>query len=585
MSITVYDEFCGTGGTSRGFSYVPDVKVVAAANHNKHAIAAHALNFPGARHFTEDVTKLDLEQMPHADAFAASPICPPFTTANGVRVDFDLATKQQSVLFNVEEMRKVTPAMRKRLEEYKRGRLLMHEPLRYLRAQVAKGTPVLIGVIENVPQARKWSEFDKWRDEFHALGYRTRLIALNSMHAQPVLAPWVPQSRDRLFLAYWHKSLKRQPDWDKWLRPRAYCPQCDEAVYAVQVWKKAGVDMGVYGRNGQYEYHCPSRAHRQEVFPPTLPALAAIDPNIPGTRIGDRTALNMPPLEVATMERIRAGIARYWLPLMTPTGGTWRDQATQLGDPAPTRTTRETDAVALPPLIVPVEGRPGKNANPATGPVRTQTARNETGVMALPFITPLRGGGSKGHAYPITDPAGAVSAGGNHHGLALPTLLMRNNTVRNGDNPGYLSTPVGEPARSVTSAGHQSLLAWRSQLLVPYYGNERSKARPAGDRPCGTLSTRDSYGLAAVDEPMLPADVSDEVLADVLFRMLEPDEIRKIMGFGDDWRVLPGASKKTLVFLYGNAVTPACAEVIMSALVECLTGEDLPRGDRWALAA
>jgi DNA (cytosine-5)-methyltransferase 1 len=56
-------------------------------------------------------------------------------------------------------------------------------------------------------------------------------------------------------MAFWLAELGRDPAWDKWLRPRAYCPGCDRTVDAVQVFKADGVDMGVYGaRNGQYVY-------------------------------------------------------------------------------------------------------------------------------------------------------------------------------------------------------------------------------------------------------------------------------------------------------------------------------------------
>ena len=238
------------------------------------------------------------------------------------------------------------------------------------------------------------------------------------MHAQPVRALAAPQSRDRLYLAYWHRSLGRRPDFDKWLRPQAWCPSCDERVLAVQVFKKPGADMGRY--DAQYVYQCPKVSCRgQRVRPETLPALAAIDPTIPGIRIGDRGSRKLAPLAEATLDRIRAGVRRYWAPLMAadgrprtcrtdtgyalspflaPAGGTWRDRPTSGLEPMPTRTTRETDGVAFPGLP--------------------------------PFITPLRGGGDKERARSVEEPLTTVTASGNHHGLALPPLLMRNNTPR-----------------------------------------------------------------------------------------------------------------------------------------------------------
>ncbi len=580
--ITATDEFSGLGGNTEGARHVKYVRPVAAANHDADAVKAHQLNHPDVKHYQEDVTKLAPEDMPPSVLYLNSPVCPPFTGANGMRVDFDAASAQQD-LFGNALPEDEDPKVAERRAKYKRARLLMWEPLRYLRAKAAIGMPVLIGVTENVWQARKWSEFPRWRKEFEQLDYHTKLIAFSSMHARPVHSRKPPQSRNRLFLAYWHKSIGRTPDFRKWLDPYAHCPRCDQVVHAVKVWKNPRDpilgEMGCYGP--QYIYACPNLpCNGQEVIPPTLPALAAIDPTLPGIRIGDRAAHGRKRLEPPTMARIWAGVTKYWLPLLVPTGGTRRARGTEgarpLYLPMPARTTTECDGVAVPPLMVPVEGRPGKHAVPATGVLRSQTTRLETGVasLPLPFITPLRGGGDKERARSVLEPLSSVTASGNHHGLALPPLMMRNFTAR-GDQA-QMTTPASEPMRSLTTTGKQAVLQWEQSLLVPYY-NTTKTARPAATDPIGTLTTRDRYGVAQLD--LLDTDDHTELGAefnidDVLFRMLEPHEVRAAMGFPDTYRT--GArAKKTKVRLYGNAVTPAVMECIVSALVECLTGEEL----------
>lgn len=557
--LTLYDEFSGVGGTSRGASFVPHVEVRVAANHDEHACREHARNFPNATHYQADVTKLDMTKMPRADIFTASPACPAWTDANGVRRDFDKVNAVQSALPGLPAADDEDPKLAARREEYRRSRLLMEEVPRYLRAMVERGQPVLVGMVENVIQCRLWAEWDRWINEIRKLGYQVRVIAFNAMHARPVRAPWAPQSRDRLFVAYWHNSLNRTPDWDKWLRPLAYCPTCGEWVNAMQVFKNPRNDMGRY--RAQYTYVCPNKSCRnKQVFPEVVPALAAIDLTKPGVRIGDRAKLGLKDLAPATLARIRAGMAKHWLPLLTPAGGTWRGKGDQgavpLTQPAPARTTRETDGVAFPP--------------PPTGPTRTHTAHSETS-MALPFITPLRGGGDKNRSRPVTEPAGTVTASGNHHGLAIPpvSFLMRNNTPR-GD-AGQMCTPVTEPARTVTTAGHQSLVTWASQLLVPYYGASDA-AQPASE-PVGALTTRDRYGLATTDSLDM-RELPD--INDVMFRMLEADEIGRLMGFDPQFRN-EAPSKRIRVRLYGNAVCPPVAELIVSALVEAVTGESLER--------
>lgn len=545
-----YSEFSGCGGTSDGASLVPGVCTVAAANHDFWAIGSHELNFPHAQHFQADITKLPMDQMPWCHLFTASPACPAWTTANGVKMEFDQANAEDAAI-EAEE----NPQLRKRKEEYKRSRLLMKEVPRYLRAQVAKGRPVPIGWIENVIQCRKWHEWDAWVREIRLLGYKLRLIAFNSMHARPVRGRRAPQSRDRLYLAFWHESLGRDPDWDKWLRPKAWCDNCVQVVDAVQVFKDPSKDMGRYG--SQYFYQCPNSRCRAKVNPEVVPALAAIDATIPGTPIGARSEAKLPPLKPATIGRIVAGIIKYWLPMLTPVGGTWRGDGDQgavpLDRPMPARTTRECDAVAVPPLMVPVEGRPGKTAASAQLPLRTCTTRNETGVvLPMPFITPLRGGGDKERARPVTDPLSTVTASGNHHGLAVPPNLSGS-----------------------------ALSAWATQLLVPFYTKSES-ASPATN-PMGALTTHDRYGVAATGdfdqwarEMPTTATGMAQLLDDVLFRMLEPHEVGAAMAFRSDYQLTP-RSKRGRVKLFGNAVTPPVAEVITSALVECLTGESLER--------
>lgn len=293
--LTLYSEFAGVGGDTWGATRVPGVRAVFAANHWDKAIESHAANFPEADHYLGDVRSADVSKFPYAHIFWASPACPPWTDARGKRRDFDQQTVQQPPLFGDD------PAPE---ESTKRARLLMEEIPRYLSAMAGRCRPVLAGVVENVVQCRLWADWVRWVREIEAIGYRTRLIAFNSMHANAPVSPRAPQSRDRLYLAYWHLSLGRDPDWDKWLRPAAQCHRCDGRVSAVQVWKRTGVDMGRY--RSQYLFVCPNRRCGQAaVEPEALPALAAIDPNIPGTAIKDRP--DNDPLRPATLDRIRAG--------------------------------------------------------------------------------------------------------------------------------------------------------------------------------------------------------------------------------------------------------------------------------------
>ncbi|WP_433364240.1 DNA cytosine methyltransferase [Streptosporangium sp. CA-115845] len=527
MTLTLMDWFCGAGGSSQGAHAVPGVHVARAANHWDKAIESHASNFPQADHYKGDIRDAPVENWPACDIFWASPECTKWSRARGKKRDFH--NTRQVELFAKEKVitgKALAEEMQRQREEEERSRALMDEVPKYLEGVQRRGGLVLAGVVENVIDEREWDEWYRWLADIHILGYRTRVIALNSMHAQPARMLIAPQSRDRLYVAYWHRSLGRDPDWDKWIRPQAWCGKCEEMVAAVQVFKRQGADMGRYRQ--QYTYRCPRTSCRHAVVEPAvLPAAYAIDWSIAGKRIGDRAK----PLAEATMERIRAGMERYWAPLLTPAGGTWRDGATPVTSVMPTRTTTESDGLAVPPLFVPVEGRDGKVASLAVEPMRTQTTRNETGLAWLPFITELRGGGSD--ARSVADAFAAFCAAGQHHALtALP--------AQSGEH-----------------------------LLVPYYGE--GEAYPTS-RPVGAFSCRDRFALASPS-----VDIED-----VLFRMLEPHEIGRGMAFASDYVVV--GNKRQKVRQYGGAVTPPVGEVLVSALAECITGEDLDRGFTTALA-
>ncbi|WP_149561536.1 DNA cytosine methyltransferase [Streptomyces cacaoi] len=517
-ALTVMDWFCGAGGSSQGAHAVPGVRVERAANHWKRAIESHAANFPGTDHYQGDIRKAPVWDWPVTDIFWASPECTNWSVAKGRKRHFDNA--MQGDLFSLLASRDDEDEDEPTAEE--ESRALMEEVPLYLRGVIERGGLVKAGIVENVIDVRAWTDWDRWLGEIHKLGYKTRVIALNSMHANPRSVPAAPQSRDRLYVGYWHESLGRTPDWDKWLRPRAVCDTCGP-VQAVQSWKTAGRDMGRY--RSQYVYRCPNTVCRNSVVEPeALPALAAIDWTIPGQRIGDRPK----PLADKTLKRIEEGLKRFAQPMMVPAGGTWRNTASSVLDPMPARTTRENDALAIPPLMVPVEGRDGKTAVTAHRPLRAQTARNETGLAWLPFIAELRGGGSV--ARSVTESLATVTASGNHHGLVTPEHMSEH-------------------------------------MLIPYYGN--GTARPVTE-PVGALTTRDRYAVVH----------GQPAIDDVLFRMLEPHEIGRAMSFADGYTVL--GSKRERVRQYGNAVTPNAAEVLLCALVEAITGEQI---DRYAAPA
>lgn len=85
---TASDLFCGAGGTTSGFEaamiegkhIVDTLQVV---NHDWLAIASHAANHAAAKHFIEDITKLDANLLVKTSLLWASLECTSFSNAKG----------------------------------------------------------------------------------------------------------------------------------------------------------------------------------------------------------------------------------------------------------------------------------------------------------------------------------------------------------------------------------------------------------------------------------------------------------------------------------------------------------------------
>ena len=481
--ITLTDLFCGAGGSSTGAVQVPGVQVRVASNHWQLAVDTHEENHPDTGHVCADLSQIDPRYYPRTDILWASPECTNHSIAKGAR--------------------KVVPDLFNPIpdEAQERSRATMWDVPRF--TEVHRYSAV---IVENVVDVARWHPYQAWLMAMDSLGYEHEVVFMNSMHAWHLGDP-APQSRDRFYAIFWRKG-NRRPDLQHIQRPPAHC-EVHGQVEAIKAWK-TGKRAGRYRQ--QYVFRCPEVSCRgREVTPAWLPASSIIDWSDLGTRIGDRPR----PLAEKTMRRIQAGIDRYWSgqerdPLVVNhVSGSDSTRSTSVREAAPTMVAGGLHAS----LLVPVEGREGKAPQSVGEPYRTQTTRNETGLLT-PFIAELRGGGSD--ARSVTRPLATVTASGNHH-----ALIMRNNGSR-GDG-GEMVTPASEPVRTVTTAGHQSLLTG------------------------GTPSIEDAS-----------------------FRMLSPDEIKRAMAFPAEYRIL--GTKRDQVRMSGNAVTPPAARDLVAAVAASLEG-------------
>jgi len=535
--ITLTDFFCGAGGSSSGAIQVPNVTVKVAANHWDTAIAIHNANHQNTDHAIVDLHQERPSFFPRTDMAWMSPECTKWSQANG------------SNLPAIEEGLFEDPLSD---DVKQRSRLLMFDCLKFIDYHRYR-LVIIENVVDIATQAKYRTAWTVWRQELRALGYAFRVVSLNSMHAQTFGAP-APQSRDRIYIVCWPEGY-RAPDMDRVLRPRAYCPRCDVVGESVQSFK-AGRTVGRYRQS--YVYCCARCG--QVVEPGWLPAAAAIDWSLAGQRIGDRDK----PLAEKTLDRIAAGIARYWGPLTLEAAGNTYDAADPRhpahGDIAgyyrtwpvgePLRALHTTNSKAL---AVPVEGRDGKVAQPVDVPARAQTTRNETG---LAFIAELYGTST---ARPVTEPAGTFMAGGNHHALVTQ---FRERADRNID-------PDADPLHTIVADG-------ASHALITRHNGGGAEMTTLADEYLRTLTTGGNVSVMRRPGEATAADLkaARDMLPDVLFRMFEPHEVAAGMAFPTDYVWQPSGikhvSKRDLVKAAGNAVTPPAARDLVAAAVESL---------------
>lgn len=520
MTLTLTDLFCGAGGSSTGAIQVPGVEVRIAANHWQLAVDTHNENHQTADHACVDIHRENPSFFPKTDILWASPECTKWTVASGKSAAHIDPGLWEDPLADEAEMR---------------SRMLMFDVPRFAEHHQYRAI-IVENVVDISTRNLYVGAFERWLVEMHKLGYHCREVYLNAMHAQAGGDP-APQSRDRLYVVCWRQG-ERAPDIERWTRPRAYC-DTHGWIDALQAWKNPRKRRGRYGVRAQYLWRCPRSECRNSVVEPGwLPASTIIDWDLRGQRIGDKPLKEfvdkagevvMSPLSPKTMARIRAGLERYG------TGAMLTEYYGQSGcrpttQPMSTATTREHHG-----LLVPVEGRQGKEARPTADPLRTMTTRSETGIVVT-----LRGQNAPKTTDDVLD---TFAASGNHHGL-----LMRHNTARG--NPAQMVTPTDEVIRTLTTAGHQS-------LLVPSGGTWNDTAYPSTE-PLRTRTTRETEAHV-----ITAADIDD-----CEFRMLEPSEIKRGMAFPADYVLL--GNRREQVKMSGNAVVPPAARDLVSAVAESL---------------
>jgi len=579
--------FSGGGGDLQAVEMIGGYGVLA-ANHWTCAIENSGANYPDIEHLIGDLAianplKLD-PVIREAPVLCASPECD----------GWSLSRNHQ------EEVSRLGPFDPK--QGIGRSRATVYCPMRFATALPNLTTIIMEQVVDMV---REPKDFARYVSEWDALGWRVQAVCANS-------AIWgaAPQSRDRLYLLVTRKSIPK-PDTE--FRPLCRCLRCDTDVFGIQTWKDkalkratAAGPVGKYGpRSGQYYYRCPvcARTKRTVVAPYIIPAAAAIEWQLRGTRIGDRKE----PLAPATMRRVETGLRRQHaehLAALSRLNDPRRDQPVPVWMPYPTQTGRQDIALIAPP----------------------------SDALQLTLRRHL-------DTAPVTDPWRTICASGNHHGLVVPPEGMLVQAAGHTfERPGYArawSTDAPSPVisgtldKAIVNPPEDVVIAGEA-FAVANFGTERGgHVRDVTEQPMGTLTAGGQYGISQQSVLRVPRDaviasyysgstvtvdassypfrtqtgidrhsvieppvngnwtqrqppVEGELpyqVEDAEFRMITPEECARVMGIhqrlipnGDGtYRHLPytlSGSKRDRVRLAGNSLTPGVeAELLDRALV------------------
>ena len=559
MELLYIDLFCGAGGTSTGVEYAQlngekCAKVIACVNHDPNAILSHAANHPDTLHFTEDIRKLDLTglvvhlnkmKLQHPEAHVvlwASLECTNFSRAKGGQArDAD-------------------------------SRTLAEHLFRYIEAI----DPDYIQ-IENVEEFMMWGELDengkpvskdqgsdylRWVHKVQSYGYDFDWRILNAADFGAYT------SRKRFFGQFAKVGLP--------------------IAFPVPTYAKNGDEGGMFSCYRKWK-----------------PVREVLDFKDEGESIFGRKK----PLCEKTLERIYAGLIKFvagmpqkdfsaFIVKYNSMNKSGHYVAPSIDDPCPTVACQSRLGIAQVSFLSKYYG--GKDHNESIdAPAGTVTTKDHHALVGAEFMSQYYGNGFN---TSVDDPAPTVttkdrislvrcflanqfSGGGQLSDIDKPAPAILTNPKQNlvnvkpwvmNTNFGNVGSSVEEPCQTITANRK-----WH-YLMNPQFASKGGSV----DNPCFTLIARmdkmppylvcteqGEVGIAIFDDDSPMTRKIKEFMAiynivDIKMRMLKVSELKKIMGFPEDY-ILVGTQSEQKKFI-GNAVEVNMSRVLCEALCKKL---------------
>ena len=537
------DLFCGAGGTSTGVEhalYEGDrcAKVIACVNHDAKAIASHKANHPGTLHFTEDIRTLELSPLvshlercrneyPEASVVLwASLECTNFSKAKGgLPRDAD-------------------------------SRTLAEHLFRYIEAI----EPDYIQ-IENVKEFMSWGDVDKY--------------------GKPI-----SMDKGKSYLRWINNVKKYGYDFDFRI--------LNAADYGAYTSRKRF--FGLFARKGlpiAFPEATHSKNGSNDIFSKLekwKPVRECLNFEDEGASIFTRKKL----LAESTLERIYAGLKKF------------------VADGKDSFIVKYNS----------VNSRTGKHIPPSIDePCPTVATQNRLGIAKVAFLSKQFSGDPMSKNASVEIPAGTITCK-DHHALVgvsflcsynykdgdkdinapCPTLLTKDRYslvtcrfIANEYSGGGQLSEIDSPCPAILTTPKQKVVSVRRFLMTPQYNS----AGGSVEKPCFTLIARMDkmppylieaktegmdlpgfiihtedgymYCIYETDTPMMKKIkefMAVYGIVDITMRMLSVPELKRIMGFPENY-ILVGTQADQKKFI-GNAVEVTMARVLCEVLVDTL---------------
>ena len=546
VKLLYIDLFCGAGGTSTGvenarYAGVQCAKVIACVNHDVNAIASHAANHPDALHFTEDIRTLEL-----------SPLIAHVKRMKTIYPDAQIVLWASLECTNFSKAKGGQPRDAD-------SRTLAEHLFRYIEAI----DPDYIQ-IENVEEFMSWGDMDE--------------------NGKPI-----SKDKGRCYEIWKRNVMRYGYDFD-WRILNA-------ADYGAYTTRKRF--FGIFAKKGM-PIVFPSATHckngKSDMFG-SMEKWKPVKEVLDFSDEGDSIFCRKKPLAEKTLERIYAGLIKFvaggkdaFIVKYNSMNKNGKYQAPGIDEPCPTVATQGRLALArVNFLSKQFSGHPESKNISVDEPAGTITCKDHHAFVSAYY--------GNGHNHSVELPAPTVTT---KDRLALINSVFIDNQYGTGK-----PTSVEQPVGTVTTVPKFNMVSCKPWIMNTAFSNVGSSieqpsqvitanrkwhylmnpqfasAGGSVDNPCFTLIARmdkmppylveaeGGFGIKINDDDSPMTVLIKEFMAmygivDIKMRMLRISELKKIMGFPEDYKLI-GTQADQKKFI-GNAVEVNMARVLCEAI-------------------